>query len=253
MEKKIKVLFIGESWMVHMVETKGFDTFSADSYGLGTQYVKAALSGGEIEFHHLPCHLVDTEFPKSMEKLKEYQAVFISDIGANTFLLPVETFLQSKKTPNKLKMLRDYVLDGGGLCMVGGYLSFMGIEGKGKYHNTPVEEVLPVNFLTFDDRMEHPEGIAVEVDTKSHEIFEGVPSVIDGILGYNQALPKKDCRVLAQYEGDPIITIGEFGKGRSIAFATDCAPHWCSVEFCESQGYKRLFQNMVKWMANVNH
>lgn len=252
MGEKIKVLFIGESWMVHTVEAKGFDTFSADSYGIGTLYVQAALSTEDIEFHHLPCHLVDMEFPSTMEKLKEYQAVFISDVGANTFLLPVETFLQCKKTPNKLKMLKDYVLEGGGLCMVGGYLSFMGIEGKGRYHNTPVEEVLPVNFLPYDDRVEHPEGIEVKVDSKSHDILEGVPAVISGILGYNRALPKEECQVLAQYDGDPIITIGEFGKGRSIAYATDCAPHWCAAEFCETDGYKRLFQNMVKWLSNEN-
>lgn len=253
MEKKIKVLFIGESWMVHTVETKGFDTFSADSYGLGTQYIKAALSAEDMEFHHLPCHLVDTEFPSSMEALKEYQAVFISDVGANTFLLPVETFLQSKRTPNKLKMLRDYVLDGGGLCMVGGYLSFMGIEGKGRYHHTPVEEVLPVDFLAYDDRAEHPEGIDVKMDAREHDILKGVPAVIEGILGYNRAIPKKESQVLAQYEGDPIIAVGQFGKGRSVAFTTDCAPHWCPVEFCETEGYRRLFRNMVRWMANADH
>ena len=250
MTKKIKALLIGESWMVHTVEAKGFDTFSADSYGLGTEYIQKALSTEDIEFVHMPCHMIDSEFPTTMEALGEYDVIMISDVGANTFLLPVETFLQCRSTPNKLKMLRQYVLDGGGLMMIGGYLSFMGIEGKGRYCGSPVEEVLPVRFLPHDDRQEHPEGIEVEIDSSRHPILNGVPERLSGILGYNRAIAKEGCDVLASVEGDPFIAAGEFGKGRSIAYATDCAPHWSSAEFCSSEGYKTLFQNMVRWLAN---
>ena len=171
-----------------------------------------------FEFVHLPCHLVEGKFPKTLEELQDFDAVIISDIGANTFLLPVETFLQCNKTPNKLKMLQDYVLAGGGLMMIGGYLSFSGIEGKGKYHDSYVEKVLPVDFLPYDDRMEHPEGIEVRLDTDAHEILKGVPEKICGLLGYNKAIAKKDALVLAEFEGDPILAVSEFGKGRSIAF-----------------------------------
>ena len=48
MTKRIKVLFIGESWMVHMVEAKGFDVFTTDYYGEGFQYVKNALPENEF-------------------------------------------------------------------------------------------------------------------------------------------------------------------------------------------------------------
>ena len=54
MVRKKKVLFIGETWMVHTVEAKGFDIFTADSYGTGTEYIKKALDTDEIEFHHIP-------------------------------------------------------------------------------------------------------------------------------------------------------------------------------------------------------
>lgn len=253
MTKRIKVLFIGESWAVHIVEAKGFDVFTTDYYAEGTEYIKKALSTEEFEFVHLPCHLVEAKFPKTQEELQGYDAIVISDIGANTFLLPVETFLQSKRTPNKLKMLHDYVLNGGGLMMIGGYLSFMGIEGKGKYHGSYIEKILPVDFLPHDDRMEHPEGIDITIDVDSHEIFNGLPGKINGLLGYNKAKAKEGSLVLAEFEGDPIITLGKFGEGRSIAYATDCAPHWCSMEFCGSDGYNRLFQNMVRWLANVEN
>ena len=44
--------------------------------------------------------------------------------------------------------------------MVGGYYSFQGINGGARYHGTPVEEVLPVEILPYDDRIEVPEGFS---------------------------------------------------------------------------------------------
>ncbi len=250
MDKRIKVLLIGESWMVHTVEAKGFDVFTADHYDTGTKYIESALTADDIEFHHMPCHRVTYDFPKTLEELLEYEVILISDIGANTFLLPVETFLQCQTSVNKLELLKGYVEAGGGLCMIGGYLSFMGIEGKGRYNGTPVEKVLPVDFLTYDDRAEHPEGVKVRIDTASHEIFKGMSGMVEGILGYNKAVAKPECKILASFDdGTPFIVVGEFGKGRSIAYATDCAPHWASPEFCESDNYKILWQNMVRWLA----
>lgn len=249
MGKKIKTLLIGESWMVHTVETKGFDEFSVDYYEEGIRYIKPVLSEGDFTFDHMPCHRVSCDFPDSADGLKKYDAIIISDVGANTFLLPVETFLQCKKTPNKLQILKDYVLDGGGLCMAGGYMSFMGIEGKGKYHDSILEQVLPVNFQCCDDRMEHPEGLEVSIDPDSHPIFHGLPEKLEGILGYNKASAKPGAQVLASIEGDPFLAVGTFGKGRSIAYATDIAPHWASPEFCESAAYAVLWRNMVRWLA----
>jgi uncharacterized membrane protein len=249
MDKKIRTLLIGESWTVHTVEAKGFDIFTFDYYDVGTKYISEALSTDEISFEHLPCHKVESDFPKTIDELCAYDVIFISDIGANTFLLPMKTFLQHKMTSNKLMMLQEYVKRGGGLCMVGGYLSFMGIEGKGKYYKSPVEEVLPVNFYPHDDRAEHPEGVNVTIDSNAHAIFKGMTGGISGVLGYNRAILKEGCRAIAEYDGDPFISIGEFGKGRSIAYATDCAPHWSPASFCESDDYKILFSNMAKWLA----
>lgn len=99
------------------------------------------------------------EFPFTMEELKKYDAVILSDIGANTLLLPSATFMRSEKKPNRCNLIRDYVLDGGALMMVGGYLTFSGVDAKGKWHDTAVQQVLPVEVLTVDDRMEHCEEL----------------------------------------------------------------------------------------------
>ena len=44
----------------------------------------------------------------------------------------------------KSLLLADWVRAGGRLLMVGGYLSFTGIEAKANYRNTPLADVLPV-------------------------------------------------------------------------------------------------------------
>jgi uncharacterized membrane protein len=42
--------------------------------------------------------------------------------------------------------------------MIGGYLSFAGIQGKTRYHDTPVETALAVTISPHDDRAERPEA-----------------------------------------------------------------------------------------------
>ena len=104
MDNKTSVLFIGESWFVHTVESKGFDSFSFDNYSTGIRYIQRALSLPEFSFTHLPCHLVESDFPTTAVELrKKYDVILLSDIGANTFLLPMKTFLQVETTPNKLE------------------------------------------------------------------------------------------------------------------------------------------------------
>lgn len=253
MSNKIRTLLIGESWFIRTMEVKGFDSFTADSYGTGIEYIKKALSTEDIEFNHMPCHVIGSEFPGTLEELREtYDVIIISDVGANSFLLPVETFLQNKKSPNKLEMIKNFVLQGGGLCMVGGYLSFMGIEGKGKYFQSPVEDVLPVRFLCHDDRQEHPEGIDIRVKQGEHPVLNGMSPLISGVLGYNRAIAKPEAEVLLKFKDDPILALGSFGRGRSAAYAVDCAPHWSPPEFSDSEDYRIFWRNLVRWLSNKN-
>ncbi|NLD51852.1 MAG: cytoplasmic protein [Clostridiales bacterium] len=248
MGKTLRTLLIGESWMIHTVEAKGYDVFTFDSYGVGTEYIEKVLSTDGFSFHHMPSHRIGLDFPHSAEGLKQYDAIIISDVGANTFLLPMETFVECKRSPNKLQILKDYVLQGGGLCMAGGYLTFMGMEGKGKYYGSILETVLPVDFLPHDDRQEHPEGIDVEVQGSQHPLLKGITGPLS-LLGYNRARLKEGCQTLVAYENDPLLAVGQFGQGRSVAWASDLAPHWASAEFCTSPSYTSLWHNIVRWLA----
>ena len=76
--------------------------------------------------------------------------------------------LAGQALPNRLVALSDWVRQGGALLMVGGYLSFQGIEAKANYGNTPLADVLPVTMEAGDDREEAPQGVRpVVVDSGS--------------------------------------------------------------------------------------
>lgn len=244
-----KVLLVGESWFVYHTHVKGFDTFYNAEYSSGEEFIERAFINGGYEFDFMPNHIAMDNFPFTIEGLKEYDLIILSDIGANTLLLPTDTFNKSEKKANRCDLIRDYVLDGGSLLMVGGYMTFAGIDGKGKWHDTSVQEVLPVEIMTIDDRREHPEGIK-PLTIKEHAILNGINSEWPDVLGYNYTEVKEEGDLIATVGGDPFIVTGEYGKGRSAVFTTDCAPHWAPPEFCNWDNYDKLFQNMAKWLIN---
>src|ERR1700747_473131 len=133
-----------------------------------------ALSCGGIEVAHQPSHEAARAFPLELSKLEQYDVIILSDIGANTLLLPPEVFLEGQRVPNRLELIKEDVRNGGGLIMAGGYLSFQGIYGSARYHRTPIEEVLPVTLLPVDDRVEKPEGINPHVTKPEHPIVRGI-------------------------------------------------------------------------------
>ena len=157
------VLVAGESWVIHSVHQKGFDSFTTTEYQEGVGWLRAALEADGWSVHHLPAHLAGSDFPTDLDELNAYDCVILSDLGANTLLLHPETFAGSRPVPDRLELLRDWVHGGGGLIMVGGYMSFQGIEGKARYAGTPVEQALPVTMSRYDDRAERPAGVTPAV------------------------------------------------------------------------------------------
>lgn len=243
-----KVLLAGESWMSYTTHVKGADSFYTSVYESGEKWIKKALEAGDCEVTFLPNHVASSQFPYTIEELKEYDCVILSDIGANTLLLPAETFCGAKKMPNRADLIKDYVLDGGALLMVGGYMTFSGVDAKGKWHDTSVQEVLPVEVLTVDDRMEHCQGIR-PATVKEHPALAGIQTEWPEVLGYNKTIAKQEAEVAATVGEDPFIAFGTYGKGRSAVFTSDCAPHWAPMEFCEWEGYDKLWQGMMEWLT----
>jgi hypothetical protein len=76
--------------------------------------------------------------------------------------------------------------------MIGGYMSFQGIEAKARYAGTPVEQALPVSMMMTDDRVEVPQGFSPSVVQSDHPVMliKGFPvdaqepfELENGILG----------------------------------------------------------------------
>ena len=245
-----KILIAGESWTSHTIHIKGFDTFTTSTYEEGVKWLKEALEKDNHKVTFIPNHYASEKFPTTMKEISEYDVVILSDIGSNTLLLPNATFSRSEKTPNRCELIKEYVKNGGGFCMVGGYMSFTGIDAKTRYGETAVKDILPVNLLKYDDRVEKPEGIIPQIIEK-HEIFEGIEGNFPFFLGYNKTIPDETKgKVIASINDDPFIVTGKFDKGRSMAFTSDCAPHWGSKEFVEWKYYDKLWQNIITWLTS---
>lgn len=249
---KKKVLLAGESWVSTGTHVKGFDQFATVTYHTGADELLKALKTSAFDVTFMPAHEAQRSFPQTMEALSAYSAVVLSDLGSNTLLLHPDTWIHSRTTPNRLRLLRDYVGNGGGLLMFGGYYSFQGINGGARYRNTPVEEVLPVNCLAVDDRVEVPEGFPPQVTGKAdHPILKGLGTKWPLLLGFNEVTLKDGAQVLATASGDyrslPLLVTGTWGKGRTVAWTSDVGPHWLPQEFIAWEGYKRLFEQMLAW------
>ncbi len=245
----INFLLAGESWVSASTHFKGWDFFSSTVYETGVEYLEKAFLGTEINFVHMPSHLAALDFPTSMDELNNYNVICLSDIGANTLLLHPDTWLHGKSVPNRLALLAEWVKNGGGLMMCGGYLSFAGIYGSAKYYRTQLESVLPVNIYTFDDRVETPEGAKPEVLNRHHPVIGDLGNDWPTLLGYNELEAKPGSELLVEINQKPLLATMEVNKGRSLAWASDIGPHWCPTGFLEWSGYNQLWINAVKWLA----
>lgn len=242
-----RVLIAGETWTTYSIHTKGFDSFSTSSFGEGYSYLKSALEGGGFSVDVIENHVAGERFPTELAALREYDTLILSDIGANTLLLSNTTWKLAQPAANRLALIAEYVRGGGGLVMVGGYLTFMGIEGKGCWRGTAVEDVLPVTMLPHDDRVEHPEGIAPRTVAGAHPLLAGVPGGWPVLLGHNRVAARDGAAVLATIADDPLLVAGEAGQGRSVAFTSDCSPHWCPRDFIAWPGYAAMWRNICGW------
>lgn len=242
-----RVLIAGESWVTHSIHTKGFDSFTTTEYNEGVHWLRAALEANGWDVDHMPGHLVARAFPASVEAFNAYDVVMLSDIGANTILLHPDTFNRSKPLPNRLEVLRDYVAQGGGYVMIGGYLTFQGIDAKGQYAGSAAEDALPVTLMRTDDRVEAPAGVAPTVTDAAHPILRDVKGAWPALLGYNRVAARPGASVIATAGADPLLVAGGHGEGRSVAFMSDCGPHWAPPPFVDWTGYAALWNGIAEW------
>jgi uncharacterized membrane protein len=184
-------------------------------------------------------------------------AVIVSDVEAKCFHLYPAFFDSARRNrevvtfPDRLVALQNWVRDGGGLMMLGGWLSFSGAKETGGWRRTCMAEALPVNCLMGEDLVESSAGFTADVLQPDHPVVRGLPwEQFPPIFGYNELIPKQDARVLARVKetGHPLVVAGRYGKGRILVYSSDPAPHW-GINFELWEGYDRFWQQAFKWVA----
>lgn len=242
------VLLAGETWISEATHYKGFDSFTSVTFHSGADDYIAALKAHDITVHHMAAHDVPQDFPSTAEGLSKYDVIVLSDIGANSFQLPPETWLHGQSSPDRLGVLAQWVHDGGALMMAGGYLSFQGFQARANFAQSRIAPVLPVTMSDYDDRIEASEGAAV-AGTGS-ELSGLVAAGAPALLGYNKVEAKADAVVHATVGDDVLIATGTYGAGRTLVWTSDIGPHWCPQNFVEWSGFQPLMAGMIQWLAS---
>ncbi len=259
-----KIYYVGD-WAVQLgpifaetpfnCELKGLDVFN---YG---KWLKDAL---ESTGRHSVTSVAAWDFyklrPGEYEKvLADHDAFIFSDVEAKSFQLAPEFFdrklfgTKPLTFPDRVRLTVEAVLGGKGAVFAGGWLAFNGEMGKGGWGRTRLREVLPVECLDFEDLRESTEGFTAEAVQKDHPALRRVPlETIPPILGYNRVKPRAGCPVLARWKEtqDPMVAVGDLGKGRTLAYTSDPAPHWgCNFVYWEH--YARFWLNAVEWVLSL--
>ena len=248
----IKVLLAGETSVRLEIELKGNDAeFFVAPQGRGKALTGAIGSAPGMEITHMGVELALASFPRTLEALREYQVVIFSDVDSDAFQLYPD-FMRTKVPlgPNRLKLVEQYVREGGAFIMGGGYASYSGRRGIGNYHHTPIETLLPVTMYPYDDRAEWPEGFHSKAVNAEHPCLRGLNWDKGDFmfLGYNRTELKPGATLLVEHEGDPIVAVWEYGSGRAMAFTPDPEPHWCGT-FKDWAGYGRFWIQSIRWLT----
>lgn len=101
-----RVLLVGESWTTSETHYKGFDQFGSVRFHTGATPLLEAMKDSDFRIDYMTAHDAAEGFPFAMEGLAPYDIIILSDIGANTFLLPPDVWLRSKTVPNRLRLLK---------------------------------------------------------------------------------------------------------------------------------------------------
>lgn len=249
MEESVRILLAGETWTTVTSVINGANLLhgGATRVNSATALIQALRETG-MELDHLPGEEVGSGFPSTPAELNRYDAIVIGDVGADSFALTPQLYETGSPQPDRLQAVASYVAEGGGLLMIGGYMSFSGKAALAGYGRTVLAEVLPVMMSDSDDRVETPGGSIPTVNCW-HNVLEGLTPPWPPLLGYNRVVSKPDTTAVLHIGSDPLLVLGEHGAGRTAAFTSDCAPHWASTEFLQWAGYSPFFAAVLRFCA----
>lgn len=251
----IKIFYAGDGSIRGEMEIKGGEIIQYVNKILDASvYLHEALEkDSQISVTHMSPMAAFSDFPKTSEELAKYDVLILSDIGYETLVLSPggvkPTPLAPK--PNRLKEIKKYVENGGGLAYCGGYFTFQGRYGRGNWYGTPVAEILPVEITPLpDDRVESPEGVTPNIIKKDHPITKRIDwDKCPPFFGYNRCGKVKESgELLGEIDGNPFIVAGKYEKGRILVFASDPTLHWGEY-FVEWEYYPKFWSQAARWLA----
>ncbi|MBD8066138.1 hypothetical protein IC608_11720 [Devosia sp. PTR5] len=250
----MKALLAGETFASVTTVAVGSQVLTQAGWSSGAKAFIAAARTGGIEIDHIGSERCSDDFPQTVADLALYDVVVISDVGALTLLVGPDT-RRGRVGPNRLTVIKDFVRAGGGLLVAGGYMGFQGMFGTAGFHDTDVEDALPVLCEAGPDGVEVPEGLQALVEAPDHAIWRGIEGPMPPILGLNRVnfrgRPQSELLASCSHRGRclPLLAVGEFGLGRSAAWTSDIGPHWLTEEFMAWAGYAPLVVNILEWLA----
>lgn len=148
------VLYLGD-WVFHVgpmfIETPfGSETKDADLHFYGQRLVEALSRNADVT-SLANWELYRLEPGKLEGYLSNSKALIISDVEAKCFHLYPAFFDRAKREnrvvtfPDRLNSIKEWIGNGGGLLMLGGWLSFSGVQGKGTWVGACLPTLCPYN------------------------------------------------------------------------------------------------------------
>jgi len=187
-----------------------------------------------------------------LKELKNFDLVFLDDFSYRFYF-----------NISYLEKLRDFVREGGGLAMLGGIRSF----DSGGYGVSPLREVLPVEL---DGKGRYQTGTRLRgvltASGKAHPITRLLPDPqaneeawknMPPLTTFNRVLRAKgEALLLAAPNGasggPPLLTVGKFGKGRTLALMSDDIWRWNFIAVGgkkSPQNHLKLIRQAVRWLV----
>jgi uncharacterized membrane protein len=185
-----------------------------------------------------------------LEELKNFDVVLFDDFSHRAYFNPVY-----------LEKVRDFVQDGGGLAVFGGSRAF----DSGGYGDSALRDVLPVeldgkgNYQSQGDvravltpaGKAHPITRLLPDPRRNEETWKKMPP----LTSLNEVRGARGETLLtagAGAAGAPLLTVGRFGKGRTLAFMSDDAWRWNFIAVGERespQNHLKFIRQATRWLA----
>jgi len=204
----------------------------------------------------IDCALRSSSIPSTKVELYAYDALILSNIASDRF------------NEQRFGWIQEWIRErGAGLCMIGGPQSF----ASGGWRNTLIADMLPLAIASADNDWimsggcdiqptlsapPHPIWSIVNAEKQNLAILERFP---DGSGVHRHLREKTGATVLATtnsvgHNGPmPVIAVGPYGKGRTMAMAT----RFGGPSVSSSQGWtgsddryqRKFWRNVVYWLT----